>query len=150
LNAVGIDTNDAHLAGSNVGVWTSLVSVDPRSATRSYAAVAYYQPNASHTNLVVLAGAEVREILLVKSGDSGKWDTKGVRFSHGGKELSAFASRGVILSAGSVQSPQILELSGIGGNAVLSAAGIPVKVDNPNVGENLQDHLSASSPYVSL
>ncbi|KAK4451126.1 hypothetical protein QBC34DRAFT_401401 [Podospora aff. communis PSN243] len=144
LNAVGIDTNDAHLAGSNVGVWTSLVSVDPRSATRSYAAAAYYQPNAARPNLVVLAGAEVREILLVENGVSGSWDAKGVRFSHGGKEFSAFASREVILSAGSVQSPQILELSGIGGSAVLSAAGISVKVDNPNVGENLQDHLTTT------
>jgi len=142
LNAVGVETNDSHLAGSNVGVWTSLVSIDPRAATRSYAATAYYQPNASRPNLVVLAGAEVREILLSEADVAGEWQAKGVRFSHGGTEFSAFASREVIVSAGSVQSPQILELSGIGGNAILSAAGIPVKIDNPNVGENLQDHLS--------
>ncbi|KAK0633813.1 hypothetical protein B0T14DRAFT_419122 [Immersiella caudata] len=144
LNAVGVETNDAHLAGSNVGVWTSLVSVDPRSATRSYAATAYYQPSATRPNLIVLTGAEVREILLVQDGVSGQWTAKGVRFLHGGAEFSAFASREVILSAGSVQSPQILELSGVGGSAVLFAAGIPVKVDNPNVGENLQDHLTTS------
>jgi choline dehydrogenase-like flavoprotein len=47
----------------------------------------------------------------------------------------------VILSAGSVQSPQLLELSGIGNPEILKAAGIDVKVENPNVGENLQEHM---------
>jgi len=140
LNSVGVESNDAHLAGVNTGVWTSLVSADPVSSTRSYAATAYYRPNASRPNLVVLTGAEVREIVLEKADD--EWTAKGVRFVHGGTEYSASASREVILSAGSVQSPQILELSGIGGSEVLSTAGITVKVDNPNVGENLQDHLS--------
>lgn len=140
LNSVGVEPNDAHLAGVNTGVWTSLVSADPQSGTRSYAATAYYRPNASRPNLVVLTGAEVREILLEKGED--KWVAKGARFVHDGEEYSVFASREVILSAGSVQSPQILELSGIGGSETLSAAGIAVKIDNSNVGENLQDHLS--------
>lgn len=141
LNNVGVESNSAHLAGNNTGVWTSLVSYDPKSATRSYAATAYYQPNASRPNLFVLTGAEVREILLDKGQDD-EWEAKGVRFAHNGVEYSTFSSREIILSAGSVQSPQLLELSGVGGSAVLSAAGIPVKVENPNVGENLQDHLS--------
>jgi choline dehydrogenase-like flavoprotein len=141
MNSAGIESNDGHLAGSNIGCWTSLVSVDPRDATRSYAATAYYKHNASRQNLFVLTGAEVREILLVPKEDGG-WRAEGVRFAHGTAQFSAFASCEVIVSAGSVQSPQILELSGIGGRAVLSAAGIAVKVDNPNVGENLHDHLS--------
>jgi len=149
MNAVGVESNDAHLAGSNTGCWTSLVSVDPRTATRSYAATAYYLPNASRQNLVVLTGAEVREIILEKEENSDGWEAKGARFVHGGAEFTAFASREIVLSAGSVQSPQILELSGVGGAAVLSAAGVAVKVDNPNVGENLQDHLSkVSSPHL--
>lgn len=65
-----------------------------------------------------------------------------MRFIHHGREFVASVSREVILSAGSVQSPQILELSGVGRPDVLSAAGIPVKVKSPNVGENLQDHIS--------
>ncbi|KAK3316820.1 putative choline dehydrogenase [Apodospora peruviana] len=146
LNSVGVETNDAHLAGSNVGCWTSTVSVDPRTATRSYAATAYYQPNAWRMNLVVLTEAEVLEILLSSEdgGGDSNWKATGVRFTHQGTEYSASASREVIVSAGSVQSPQILELSGIGGKEVLSAAGIPVKVDNPNVGENLQDHMTTT------
>lgn len=146
LNAVGVETNDNHLAGSNTGCWTSVVSVDPRTATRSYAGTAYYKPVASRPNLFVLMGAEVLKVLLAKKDDDDECKAEGVLFAHGGTQFSAFASREVIISAGSVQSPQILELSGIGGRDILTAARIPVKVDNPNVGEHLQDHLSLSCP----
>ncbi|KAK3290380.1 putative choline dehydrogenase [Chaetomium fimeti] len=148
LNSIGVETNDNHLAGSNTGCWTSVVSVDPRNVTRSYAATAYYEPISSRSNLFVLTGAEVDEILLTRDENApSPWKAEGVRFSHGGAKFSAFARREVILSAGSVQSPQILELSGVGGSAVLSAARITVKVDNPNVGENLQDHLTTTSVF---
>jgi choline dehydrogenase-like flavoprotein len=140
LNSLGVESNVAHLSGSNVGVWTSACSVDPKTGARSYSASAYYLPNSSRPNLVLLTGAEVIKILLEPEG--GEWAAKGVRFAHGGDEFEVFASQEIILSAGSVQSPQILELSGIGGAAVLSKAGISVKVDSPHVGENLQDHLS--------
>ena len=149
LNAVGLESNDSHLSGVNTGCWTSVCAVDPRLVARSYSATAYYLPNASRPNLLILPEAEAREILLVETDDSG-WEAKGVRFTHRGAEFSVFASREVIISAGSVQSPQILELSGIGSASVLSAAGIPVKVDNANVGENLQDHLSTYSPSTYL
>lgn len=149
LEAVGVATNDTHLAGSNLGCWTSVVSVNPRSATRSYAATAYYMPNAGRKNLLVLTGAEVLEILLEKpDGQSeAEWEAKGVRFNHSGRCYSSFVDREVILCAGSVQSPQILELSGIGDPKILSKAEIPVKVASYNVGENLQDHLSSYIIY---
>ena len=142
LDALGIPSNNAHLAGSNIGAWTTVCSVDPSNATRSYAATGYYLPNAHRPNLVLLTGAEVHELLLNKDESGDAWVASGVRFSHGGSDFRAFASQEVILSAGSVQSPQLLERSGIGGASVLSAAGISLKVDNPNVGEHLQDHLS--------
>ncbi|KAH6857186.1 putative choline dehydrogenase [Chaetomium sp. MPI-CAGE-AT-0009] len=148
MNALGVKTNDNHLAGSNIGCWTSVVSVDPRDVTRSYAATAYYEPISSRSNLFLLTGAEVHEILLARDENPpSPWRAEGVRFSHSGAKFSAFACREVILSAGSVQSPQILELSGVGGSAVLSAAGVTVKVNNPNVGENLQDHLTTTSVF---
>lgn len=140
MNGVGVESNDAHMAGDNTGCWTSVASVEPLTFTRSYGASAYYEPVASRSNLVVLTGAEAREVLLVEA--DGGWKAKGVRFLHDGVEYSASASREVVLSCGSLQSPQLLELSGVGGEKVLTAAGIPVKVDNPNVGENLQDHMS--------
>ncbi|KAK3367670.1 putative choline dehydrogenase [Podospora didyma] len=147
LESVGVKTNDSHLGGTNTGCWTSACSVDPLTANRSYGATAYYLPNASRPNLVVLTDAEVLEILLAQGEDSSGWEAKGVRFAHRGAEFSAFASREIVLSAGSVQSPQLLELSGVGGAAVLTAAGVSVKVDNPNVGENLQDHLTTTSVF---
>jgi choline dehydrogenase-like flavoprotein len=140
LNSLGVQTNSAHLSGSNVGVWTNVCSVNPRTGTRSYAATTYYAQAASRSNLAVLTEALVTEIVLDK--EDGTWLAKGVRFQHGGKVYNVAASREVILSAGSIQSPQLLELSGIGSPEVLSAAGVAVKVANSNVGENLQDHLS--------
>lgn len=142
LHALGIETNKAHLAGSNVGAWTNLGAVDPRSVTRSYSATAYYVPNASRPNLVLLTDALVNEIVLEKDSEDGEWTAKGARFEHDGRGYVATAAREVILCAGTVQSPQLLELSGIGNPEVLSQAGVAVKVANPNVGENLQDHIS--------
>lgn len=144
MNGVGVESNDAHMAGDNTGCWTSVTSVEPVSFTRSYGANAYYEPVASRPNLVVLTGAEAREVLLVEA--NGSWKANGVRFLYDGVEYSASATREVVLSCGSLQSPQLLELSGIGGEKVLTAAGIPVKVNNPNVGENLQDHMSLCRP----
>ena len=72
---------------------------------------------------------------------------KGVCFNHPEGQFVAYATREVILSAGSVASPQILELSGIGKPQVLEKAGIKVLVRNDNVGENLQDHVMTATIY---
>jgi choline dehydrogenase-like flavoprotein len=91
LNAVGVKSNDAHMSGDNTGCWTSVSSVEPLSFTRSYGATAYYEPVVSRPNLVVLTGAEAREVLLVE--EEGGWAATGVRFIHDGVEYSASASR---------------------------------------------------------
>ncbi len=65
----------------------------------------------------------------------------GVRYRQGGEMKSARCTAEVLLAAGSIQSPQLLQLSGIGPRALLAARGVPVVVDAPDVGENLQDHL---------
>jgi choline dehydrogenase-like flavoprotein len=134
-----VETNRNHASGENVGCWTSLAGVDPSSQKRCYSAPAYYVPAAKRENLVLLAEATAREILLEEDGND--WAAKGVRFAHEGREYTARVEGEVILSAGSVQSPQLLELSGIGNPQILKAAGIDVKVENPNVGENLQEHM---------
>jgi len=115
-------------------------SIDPSQQTRSYSASAYYAPVAARGNLHVITNATVLNIIL-EGNDSG-WTATGVRVRREGQIFEAKAKREIILSAGSVQSPQILELSGIGPQNVLQAAGIEVKVENMNVGENLQDHMS--------
>ena len=134
------------MSGSNVGCWTSLTGVTPDSRERSYSATAYYRPNCQRPNLVLLSEATVQEVVLDKS--EGEWVAKGVRFMHGGKEHTVMTEGEVIICAGSVQSPQLLELSGIGNPDVLKAAGIETKIANPNVGENLQDHMSTSAPMI--
>lgn len=140
LNNLNVQTNEAHLSGSNVGAWTSITAVDPGARARSYAAPAYYLPNAARSNLVLCTLATVLEIILDQV-DS-KWVARGVRFQHGGEQHTAMASEEVIICAGSVASPQLLELSGIGNPSILKAADISVKIANSNVGEHLQDHIS--------
>lgn len=85
----------------------------------------------------------MQEVVLEKEGQD--WVAKGVRFTHDGEERIVKTEGEVVICAGSVQSPQLLELSGIGNPDVLKAAGIEFKVDNPAVGENLQDHISSSA-----
>ena len=70
-----------------------------------------------------------------------------MRFSHSDEEHIVHTSREVILCGGSVSSPQLLELSGIGDPSILKAAGIDCKVPNPNVGENLQEHMMTAMIY---
>ncbi|KAL7932466.1 GMC oxidoreductase [Trichoderma chlorosporum] len=135
LNSLGVPTNSAHFAGSNVGAWSNINNIDPRTMTRSYA-VNYC--SLAGSNLYILTEATVREIILDNTDDN--CVASGVRFTHKDQEHVVSASREVILSAGSIQSPQILELSGIGNPEILSRAGVAVKVDSPMVGENLQEH----------
>lgn len=72
---------------------------------------------------------------------------QGVRYTHHGRSFTATATKEVIVCAGSVQSPQILELSGIGHPDVLAKAGVEVQVPSRMVGENLQDHMMAAFIY---
>ena len=81
-------------------------------------------------------------VVLEQEGQ--EWVAKGVRFTHHGEEHIVRTEGEIVICAGSVQSPQLLELSGIGNPAILKAAGIDVKVDNTAVGENLQEHMSTS------
>ncbi|NKB61061.1 MAG: choline dehydrogenase [Gammaproteobacteria bacterium] len=106
-----------------------------KGGVRWSAANAYLKPAMSRPNLKVITGALTRRILL-----EGK-QAKGIEYQVQGKTVTVNASREVILSAGSVGSPQLLQISGIGPARVLAAADIEVVHDLPGVGENLQDHL---------
>lgn len=119
----------------------------PDKRERSYSATAYYRPNSKRKNLHLLTEAFVQEVVMDE--DDGQWVAKGVRFTHGGEEHVVRTEAEVIVCAGSVQSPQLLELSGIGNPAVLKAAGIDTKVDNLAVGENLQEHMSTLAPLLA-
>ncbi len=120
----------------------------PEKRERSYSATAYYRPSSGRKNLHLLTGAFVQEVVLEKEGQ--EWVAKGVRFTHDGEEHTVRTEGEVVICAGSVQSPQLLELSGIGNPKILEAAGIDVKLDNIAVGENLQDHMSNSQVAHSI
>ncbi|MET0380260.1 MAG: GMC family oxidoreductase N-terminal domain-containing protein, partial [Spongiibacteraceae bacterium] len=105
-----------------------------RNGTRCGSAAAYLHTAQKRSNLTVITGAFTQRILF-----QGKRAT-GVRFIADGKSQEATATTGVILSAGVIGSPQLLEVSGVGQGARLQQLGIPVVHDLPAIGENLRDH----------
>jgi choline dehydrogenase-like flavoprotein len=125
--------------GRAYGGYINAASIDPVTKTRSYAANAYYEPVEKRENLQVLTGVTVEKVIL--SADVEGYVATGVQYQQDGVSKSVTARREVILSAGVFNSPKLLELSGIGSRTVLEKHSIPVLVDNPNVGENLQDHV---------
>ncbi|KAF8574747.1 GMC oxidoreductase [Ramaria rubella] len=141
INSLGVPNNPDAGKGDNVGVAISFSSIDRRTATRSYAANAYYEPNSQRQNLSLVTGAHVIRIILERDTKEGILSAAGVEFVKDGQNYTATANREVILSAGSLQTPQLLELSGIGRKDVLSQFGIQQVVDLPGVGENLRDHI---------
>ena len=74
----------------------------------------------------------------------------GVEYRRGGKLMQAYAEREVILAAGPIKSPQLLELSGVGNAALLQTLGVPVVHHLPGVGENLIDHLQSRLTYARV
>ena len=134
-------------SGVHTGVYTSLCTIDRSSAkgTRSYAATGYLIPILERENLRVLTGSHASRVILERESDTVK--ATGVEFFNGGEIHVVLASREVILSAGSISSPQVLELSGIGDPAILAKVGIETVVENPDVGANFQDHLLTGISY---
>jgi len=106
-----------------------------KNGVRWSTANAYLKPALQRPNLEVITGALSQRILL-----DGK-RASGVEFIRDGNRQSMTARREVILSAGPIASPHLLQLSGIGPGVVLQQAGVEVVHDLPGVGENLQDHL---------
>lgn len=109
-----------------------------RDGLRCSTAKAYLRPASKRPNLHVALDAHVNKILI---HDTTK-EAYGVIFYRNGKQYMVFSGKEVILSAGAIQSPQILKLSGIGPKEELWYHSIPVLYNSPGVGENLQDHVA--------
>ncbi|MBL4796340.1 MAG: choline dehydrogenase [Oleispira sp.] len=109
-----------------------------KNGVRWSTANAYLKPALSRPNLTVVTHALVHKVLL--SAAAPKVAT-GIRYERKGKIVDVSANKEVILSAGSIGSPHLLQLSGIGAKDTLEKAGIECQHDLPGVGENLQDHL---------
>ena len=110
-----------------------------KNGVRWSTANAYLKPAMSRPNLTVITHALVHKVLLSSDPDNKK--AIGIRYERKGKIVEASANKEVILSAGSIGSPHLLQLSGIGEKETLEKAGIECLHDLPGVGENLQDHL---------
>lgn len=90
--------------------------------------------------------ARVSRIGLQKA-PSDKVAATNAEFEYDGKTRVVYAKKEVIIAAGALRSPKVLELSGIGKREILESAGIPVMVDLPGVGENMQEHILAAASY---
>ncbi|MGE3065283.1 MAG: GMC family oxidoreductase [Hyphomicrobiaceae bacterium] len=112
-----------------------------RNGRRCSSAVAYLRPIRGRSNLHIITDSVVQKLIL----DGRR--VVGVRCETNGAVRDVRAGREVLLAAGAIGSPQILQLSGIGPGHVLSASGIPVAHELPGVGENLQDHYQVRFVY---
>jgi len=112
-----------------------------RNGRRASTAVSYLKPARHRANLTIQTDAHVGKVLF-----EGKRAT-GVRYQHNGKTVEVKASREVIVCGGAINSPQLLQLSGIGPGELLKTHGIPVVHELPGVGENLQDHFQIRVVY---
>ena len=129
-------SNQTEGSGAASGVFWVEASLDTRSMTRSTSKSAYYDGIANRPNLHLLTGQKVNKIVLSNLTASG------IEFSSadGNSSSTAYASREVILAAGAVHTPQILQLSGIGPREVLENASVETILDLPGVGSGFQDH----------
>ncbi|KAK7548256.1 alcohol oxidase [Phyllosticta citricarpa] len=139
---LGAPLNQESLGGNPLGAGRQPSTLRSSDYSRSYATA--YLPLAG-SNVNVVTDVTVTTVLFEDEKDaSGELVARGVTLADG---PIINARKEVILSAGSLKSPQILESSGIGNSRILSAAGIEPLLDLPGVGENLQDHVKVQNVY---
>lgn len=131
--STGLPENADFNAGSTYGIGAYQLTLDGH--WRASAATAFLRPALARPNLSLKTGCHVSKVVFENRRAAG------VEVLQGGRRMEIRAAREVILCAGAIQSPQILQLSGIGPADLLRQFGIPVLHDAPQVGENLQDHL---------
>jgi choline dehydrogenase len=124
--------------GDNAGV--SYFDVNQRGGFRVSAAKAFLKPVKARANLTVWTGALTEKLRMTRDGN-GALRCSGATVIHNGQRVSVRAAREVVLCAGAVGTPQLLQLSGLGPAPLLREHGIDVLLDSPGVGANLQDHL---------
>ncbi len=131
------DYNGASMEGA------AIYQITTKGGLRASTARCYLRPALKRSNVHLRTHALVTRLLF-----DGK-RAAGVTFRQNGKDLIASARREVILAGGAINSPQLLQLSGIGPGKVLKDLGIDVLINSPHVGQNLQDHLGLSHHYRS-
>ena len=135
----GIPAVDDFNNGDNAGV--GYFHVNQKTGRRWSAARGFLKPILNRPNLKLITDAEVSQVII----EDGR--AVGVAWTCGGQVCEARTDGEVVLAAGAVNTPKLLELSGIGDGARLQALGVPVVRHAPGVGENLQDHLQIRPYY---
>ncbi len=141
----GIPATDDFNRGSNEGV--GYFEVNQKNGWRWNTAKAFLRPTCyGRPNFEMWTNAQVSRLLLDTAANGGT-RCAGVQVWNGHEMLTAHAAQSVVLTAGAIGSPQILQLSGMGPGALLQQHGITPVVDLPGVGENLQDHLQIRAVF---
>ncbi|MFP6795972.1 MAG: GMC family oxidoreductase N-terminal domain-containing protein [Pseudomonadales bacterium] len=135
--ACGIPKITEFNRGDNFG--NAYFQMNQRRGVRWSATRAFLRPVMNRSNLTVLTDANVRRVLFAEC--LGELQATGVEVAMGNQLETFRASRETLLAAGSIGSPQLLQLSGIGASELLRTHDIPMVRHLPGVGENLQDHL---------
>lgn len=122
-------------------------TMNPRTGERSHARNSYYDPISARPNLHVMLETLATELMFDISNSTGKLVARGINIADTKTYTSTtvYARKELILAAGAINTPKLLQLSGIGPRSVLEVAGIPVKLAHDGVGANFQDH-----PYAML
>jgi choline dehydrogenase len=151
---VGIAPIEEFNRGDNAG--SAYFHVNQRRGRRWSMADAFLHPIAHRPNLTVYTQTQASQLLIDdqvhEDQRRGAWTTAqrratGVRLLKGGQIVDVRARREVILSAGAIGSPHLMQVSGLGPAGLLTQHQVPVAVDLPGVGENLQDHLQIRTIY---
>ena len=151
---LGITPIDEFNRGDNAG--SAYFHVNQQRGRRWSMADAFLHPVAHRPNLTVYTNAQAVKLLMdddvAAHQRRGAWTSArhratGLRIRQDGRMIDVTARREVILSAGAIGSPHLMQVSGLGPAGLLNEYGVPVVVDLPGVGENLQDHLQLRTVY---
>ncbi|RYP22395.1 hypothetical protein DL767_009054 [Monosporascus sp. MG133] len=137
LATLGYPTSADSFSGEFYGALTVTDAIDPIMKQRSFAGNAYLEPAKARSNLTIWTQTVAERILFDQSEEI---VATGVHCSAAGETKTVRARKEVLITAGAINSPKLLELSGVGNAKLLQSLGIDVVIDSPQVGENLQNH----------
>ncbi|KAJ6132613.1 hypothetical protein N7471_007828 [Penicillium samsonianum] len=140
-------TDELLAEGKTIGTRNYTATIDPVSGFRSSADSTYGVIASKRPNVTIITETTVRRIIF--SYDTGNTRATGLEAFHDGEVITIQTKQEIILAAGALQTPKMLELSGIGNKDRLARLGIPLVIHQPGVGENLQNHVMSLIP-VSL
>ncbi|KAF4857034.1 Dehydrogenase xptC [Colletotrichum siamense] len=152
LAEVGIHTSNDVNSGDPTGAMIVASSMSPTNQTRSDARTGYFDTANARSNFHVVTGHMATRLIVGLPGSLTNQESRriiGVELSSGlsGINRTVTANKEVILAAGAIQSPVLLQVSGIGPRQVLKSLNISTQIDLPGVGNNFQDHPMARFPY---